>query len=144
MPPGGRYLKRDDVLSWGRVVRQPQFVARPHFRDELPELFSEPGWASKLAIGLRRSYGDSCLNSAGALIDTTGLDRLIAFDPESGRLKAEAGISLSSLLRVIVPHGWFLPTTPGTRLVTLGGAVANDVHGKNHHRAGCCAATVVA
>ena len=142
MSPRGPYLKRDDVLSWGRVVRQPQFVARPHFRDELPELISEPGWASKLAIGLRRSYGDSCLNGGGALIDTTGLDRFIAFDPKSGRLKAEAGISLSSLLRVIVPHGWFLPTTPGTRFVTLGGAVANDVHGKNHHRAGTFGANV--
>ena len=117
MPPSGRYLKRGDVLSWGRVGRQPQYVARPNFRDELPKLISEPGWESKLAIGLRRSYGDSCLNGAGALIDITGLDRFISFDPQSGRLKAEAGISLSRLLRIIVPRGWFLPTTPGTRLV---------------------------
>ena len=143
MPPSGRYLKRGDVLSWGRVGRQPQYVARPNFRDELPKLISEPGWESKLAIGLRRSYGDSCLNGAGALIDITGLDRFISFDPQSGRLKAEAGISLSRLLRVIVPRGWFLPTTPGTRLVTLGGAVANDVHGKNHHRAGTFGSNVI-
>jgi FAD/FMN-containing dehydrogenase len=145
-PPetGERFLERTDVLSWGRVVRQPQHVARPSFRDELPSLVVEPGWKSKLTIGLRRSYGDSCLNSAGALLDVTGLDRVIAFDPRSGLLRAEAGLSLSDLLRVVVPHGWFLPTTPGTRFVTLGGAVANDVHGKNHHGAGTFGASVTA
>ena len=145
-PPetGERFLERTDVFSWGRVVRQPQHVARPSFRDELPSLVVEPGWKSKLTIGLRRSYGDSCLNSAGALLDVTGLDRVIAFDPRSGLLRAEAGLSLSDLLRVVVPHGWFLPTTPGTRFVTLGGAVANDVHGKNHHGAGTFGASVTA
>lgn len=142
-PAGGRFAEHADILSWGRVVRRPQHVARPHFRDELPALVSEPGWESKLAIGLRRSYGDTCLNSEGALIDATRLDRAIAFDPQSGRLKAEAGISLSDLLRLVVPHGWFLPTTPGTRFVTLAGAVANDVHGKNHHRAGSFGASVI-
>jgi FAD/FMN-containing dehydrogenase len=141
-PTSDRFLERAEILSWGRVVRQPQYVARASFRDELPSLVAEPGWNSKLAIGLRRSYGDSCLNSAGALLDATGLNRVIAFDPPSGRLRAEAGLSLSDLLRVVVPHGWFLPTTPGTRFVTLGGAVANDVHGKNHHGAGTFGASV--
>jgi len=89
-----------------------------------------------LAIGLRRSYGDSCLNSGGALIDMRGLDRFIAFDAESGILRAEAGVSFSEILRLVAPKGWFPPTTPGTRFVTLGGALANDVHGKNHHGAG--------
>ncbi len=70
------------------------------------------------------------------MIDMPGLDRLISFDQASGVLRAEAGASLSQILKFIVPRGWFLPTTPGTRFVTLGGAVANDVHGKNHHRAG--------
>lgn len=89
-----------------------------------------------MAIGLRRSYGDSCLNSGGALIDMRGLDRFIAFDAESGILRAEAGVSFSEILRLVAPKGWFPPTTPGTRFVTLGGALANDVHGKNHHGAG--------
>jgi FAD/FMN-containing dehydrogenase len=142
-PSDERFVERADVLSWGRVVRQPQYVARPHFRDELSRLIGEPTPASKLAIGLRRSYGDSCLNSAGAVIDVTGLDRFIAFDPLVGRLRAEAGISLSSVLQLVVPHGWFLPTTAGTRFVTLGGAVANDVHGKNHHRAAAFGASVI-
>ena len=131
-----RFVERDDIVAWGRVDRRPQHWARPQFRDELGGLIVDPAWTDKLAIGLRRSYGDSCLNSGGALIDMTGLDRLVAFDPVSGRLRAEGGACLSEVIRTIVPHGWFLLTTPGTRFVTLGGAVANDVHGKNHHRAG--------
>jgi FAD/FMN-containing dehydrogenase len=138
------FLERDDVLSWGRVVRQRQYVAHPNFRDELPSLIAAPGWESKLAIGLRRSYGDSCLNGAGAVIDLTGLDRFILFDAQTGSLRAEAGVSLSAVLQLVVPHGWFLPTTPGTRFVTLGGAVSNDVHGKNHHHAGPFGVHVVA
>ena len=137
-------MKRSDILSWGRVDRRRQYVAKPHFRDELPELIAEPKWKDKLAIGLRRSYSDSCLNSAGAVIDATGLDRFIAFDPRTGLLRAEAGVSLSNVLQLVVPKGWFLPTTPGTRFVTLGGAVANDVHGKNHHSAGSFGASVLA
>jgi FAD/FMN-containing dehydrogenase len=83
-----------------------------------------------------RSYGDVCLNDGGTLLLTRGLDRLISFDPVKGLLHAEAGITLDEILRLTVPLGWFLPVTPGTKYVTLGGAVANDVHGKNHHGAG--------
>jgi FAD/FMN-containing dehydrogenase len=131
-----RFVARADVLSWGRVTRTPQRVARPRFRAELPSLIREESASSKLPIGLQRSYGDSCLNSAGALIDMRGLDRFIRFDAHTGILRAEAGVSFSEILRLIVPKGWFVPTTPGTRFVTLGGALANDVHGKNHHCAG--------
>jgi len=91
---------------------------------------------SALPHGLGRSYGDSCLNDGGALLLTRGLDRWIAFDRETGLLECEAGVSLSEILDLVVPAGWFLPVIPGTRHVTLGGAIANDVHGKNHHRAG--------
>jgi L-gulonolactone oxidase len=138
------YRERADVVSWGRVVRQPQRVANPRFADELPALLRDSGSKSKLAVGLRRSYGDSCLNGAGALIDMCGLDRLVSFDSETGRLRAEAGAALSEILRIVTHKGWFLPTTPGTRFVTLGGAIANDVHGKNHHRVGAMGNHVVA
>jgi FAD/FMN-containing dehydrogenase len=130
------FVERSDVVSWGRVSRGVQRVARPGFRDELSGLPSHAGDESLLAIGLRRSYGDSCLNRAGAVVDMSGLDRFIAFDAATGVLRAEAGASLSEILRLVVPKGWFPPTTPGTRFVTLGGVVANDVHGKNHHGAG--------
>jgi FAD/FMN-containing dehydrogenase len=128
---------RADITSWGRAVRRPQQVAGPAFRDEIGALVEAGSrGGSCLAVGLRRSYGDSCLNSDGVLIETTRLDRFMSFHPASGILRAEAGASLADILALAVPHGFFLPTTPGTRFVTLGGAVANDVHGKNHHGAG--------
>jgi FAD/FMN-containing dehydrogenase len=89
-----------------------------------------------LPLGNARSYGDSCLNDGGVLLAARGLDHFIAFDPASGVLTCEAGVLFSDILDLVVPQGWFLPVTPGTRFVTVGGAIANDVHGKNHHRAG--------
>jgi len=89
-----------------------------------------------LPFGNGRSYGDSCLNDGGVLLDARGLDRLIAFDAERGVLRCEAGVLLSEILDFVVPRGWFLPVSPGTKFVTVGGAIANDVHGKNHHCAG--------
>ena len=91
---------------------------------------------SLLPYGNGRSYGDVCLNSGATLLRTRGLDHLISFDAESGVLICEAGVLLADILNVFVPHGWFLPVTPGTRFVTVAGAIANDVHGKNHHQAG--------
>lgn len=91
---------------------------------------------SLLPFGLGRSYGDSCLNDSNALLDTAVLDYLLDFDESTGVLRCESAVSLDEILRVFVPKGWFLPVTPGTRFVTIGGAIANDVHGKNHHGAG--------
>lgn len=133
-----QFVSTTEFLSWGRTARHRHDLAQPIFRDELGRLASlEHGGTTKLlAVGLGRSYGDSCLNADGRLIDMSRLDRLIAFDPATGVLRAESGLSLNALLRFCVPRGWFVPVTPGTRFVTLGGAVANDVHGKNHHSAG--------
>ncbi|CAN5605903.1 FAD-binding oxidoreductase [soil metagenome] len=129
------FRERTDVTSWGRVIRRPQTVAEPVFSSELKTWAASDG-GPRLAAGLRRSYGDTNLFSDGRMILTPLLDRMISFDPASGLLRAEAGLSLDDLLRVVAPLGWFVPVTPGTRRVTLGGAVANDVHGKNHSRAG--------
>jgi FAD/FMN-containing dehydrogenase len=85
---------------------------------------------------MQRSYGDSALNNGGTLMDMTGLDRVHVFDVETGILRADAGCVLGDLYHLTVPRGWFLPVVPGTQYVTLGGAVANDIHGKNHHRMG--------
>jgi L-gulonolactone oxidase len=139
----GPFHSDSTLASWGRIVRDRHVVARPRFGDELPGLLRRlspdaPG----LPIGLRRSYGDSILNPEGRVIDMTALDRVIAFDRQTGLMRAEAGLSLSQALQVLVPAGWFVPTTPGTRFATLGGAVANDVHGKNHHTAGTFGASV--
>ncbi|HSO80317.1 MAG TPA: FAD-binding oxidoreductase [Chromatiaceae bacterium] len=119
--------------SWGRYPRAtPARISRLTNRlAPLPE-----SDLSLLVYGNGRSYGDVCLNDGGHILLARGLDRFIAFDAEQGILRAEAGVLLAEILDLIVPQGWFLPVTPGTRFVTLGGAVANDVHGKNHHRAG--------
>jgi FAD/FMN-containing dehydrogenase len=104
------------------------------WRDELPDLSRLPG--PILPFGYGRSYGDSCLNEGGVLLDTTGLRQLMAFDEATGLLRCEAGLSLADILAWSVPRGWFLPVTPGTKFVSVAGAIANDVHGKNHHVAG--------
>lgn len=120
--------------SWGRYPHQPaalELTLRER-QASLPPAASTPG-GCLLAHGLGRSYGDVALNGGATLLRTRGLDRFIHFDPHTGVLRAEAGVSLAEVLQLVLPQGWFLPVTPGTRFVTLGGAVANDVHGKNHH-----------
>jgi FAD/FMN-containing dehydrogenase len=123
--------------SWGRypqVGEGDQKALRLNWAHEIPRLKGLAG--TLLPRGLGRSYGDSCLNPGGTLLDARGLDRFITFDAKSGLLCCEAGVSFEEILRVFVPQGWFLPTTPGTKFVTVGGAIANDVHGKNHHASG--------
>ncbi|MFY2763397.1 FAD-binding oxidoreductase [Arenimonas sp. MALMAid1274] len=95
-----------------------------------------PAGTPLLAYGQGRSYGDSCLNSDGRLLLMRGLDRFLRFDADTGVLACEAGVTLGEVLALALPRGWFLAVTPGTRLATVGGAIANDVHGKNHHRNG--------
>lgn len=126
---------RRDHQSWGRYppANHARVIA-PAWRDGLPHLERIEG--SVLPFGLGRSYGDVCINDGGCLVDTTRLDRFRGFDEETGLLQCEAGTTLREILRVFVPRGWFLPVTPGTKEVTIGGAIANDVHGKNHHRSG--------
>ena len=89
-----------------------------------------------LANGLGRSYGDVGLNEDGTLINTGSLNKIISFDKELGILNCQAGLSFEEILNTIVPEGWFLPVVPGTRNITIGGALANDIHGKNHHKDG--------
>jgi len=111
-------------------------VSKIYWRDQLEEALRNAEPESLLPYGMGRSYGDSCLNADRDLLDCRALNRILDFDWESGRIRVEAGITLGDLLEVIVPRGWFLPVVPGTKFVTVGGAIANDIHGKNHHRAG--------
>lgn len=122
--------------SWGR------FPKLSHLGELHPYFMEQVGPAIKsvdsliLPRGKGRSYGDSCLNDGGYLLSTRHLDKLLDFNPDSGLLKCEAGVTLDEILKVFVPKGWFLPVIPGTKFVTIGGAIANDVHGKNHHKTG--------
>jgi FAD/FMN-containing dehydrogenase len=113
--------------SWGRwIPSQPASVV--HDLSHTDDLV--------LPRGLGRSYGDVCLNNGHALLDTSRMARFRAFDEANGILECEGGTTLAEILRLFVPRGWFPPVTPGTKFVTIGGCIANDVHGKNHHRAG--------
>ena len=123
--------------SWGRFPSSPSASRLLHWPDE-----PWPGAGSLLPHGLGRSYGDVCLSAGGTLLLTRGLNRLLAFERQLGVVTCESGVSLDEILHLIVPAGWFLPVTPGTRFVTVGGAIANDVHGKNHHVAGSFGAHV--
>jgi FAD/FMN-containing dehydrogenase len=124
------------VSAWGRLSRDMHDVI------DLDEVASAgrriagsrpPG----LPFGNGRSYGDVCLNPGGILWATRGLDRFLAFDDRTGVIECEAGVTLKEVIDLALPRGWFPAVTPGTQWVTVGGAVANDVHGKNHHRNGC-------
>jgi FAD/FMN-containing dehydrogenase len=123
------------LQSWGRYPKVRESQVLPVFwRNELPDLASLEHPVLPYAYG--RSYGDSCLNEGGIVLDVSKLKRFIAFDEDEGLLRCEAGVSLAEVLDVMVPRGWFLPVTPGTKFVSVGGAIANDVHGKNHHCGG--------
>lgn len=119
------------VSSWGRLNAHPHHVIGLNDPAKVKSLVS--GGHSGVAHGMGRSYGDVCLNPNGVLWFTTGLDHFISFDDNTGRLVCEAGVLLRDIQRLAIPRGWILPVTPGTQLVTVGGAIANDVHGKNHH-----------
>ncbi|MDF1795549.1 MAG: FAD-binding oxidoreductase [Coxiellaceae bacterium] len=119
--------------SWGNYPTPQHKHAKPVlWRDQL-DLFTQ---LPVLAYGNGRSYGDQCLNKDGTLLQTKALNRFIAFDQDSGILRCEAGTLLADILAFVVPHGWTLPVVPGTQYITVGGAIANDVHGKNHHKRG--------
>jgi len=128
-------MRKRSYQSWGRYPQFDQSAVEYLWRHE--SLPWEPSCGKTfLPFGNGRSYGDVCLNQDGILVDCRRLDRFISFDSESGVLRCEAGVLLADILEFSVPIGWFLPVTPGTKFVTVGGAIANDVHGKNHHRRG--------
>lgn len=122
------------VSAWGRLSSEPHAVQALTDVRQVPAVLAahRPG----LAFGNGRSYGDVCLNPNGHLWHTTGLNKFISFDDSTGHLVCEAGVFLRDIQRLFVPRGWMLPVTPGTQLITVGGAIANDVHGKNHHALG--------
>lgn len=123
------------VSAWGRLSADLHHVETLTDPSDIPVAFQKlkgPG----LPHGMGRSYGDVCLNPGGALWLTTELNRFRSFDEKTGRLEVEAGVLLRDIQQILIPRGWMLPVTPGTQMATVGGAIANDVHGKNHHLQG--------
>ena len=125
--------KTGEYSGWGRVLKADGDRARPEKLSDLKAILREGGLP---AIGNLRSYGDAALNSGGRAVDMTRLDRLRAFEPETGILEAEAGVTIGEILRLFLPKGWIPAVMPGTGFATLGGCIGHDVHGKNHHVAG--------
>ncbi|MGB2940638.1 MAG: FAD-binding oxidoreductase [Candidatus Dormiibacterota bacterium] len=128
--------RHQQLTGWGRTAPTLADVRRPQRADEIATLLSQAPSRGAIPRGLGRSYGDAAQNGGGLVIETGELDGIVKFDPDQGVATGKSGLSLAALIRAVLPLGWFIPVSPGTRQVTLGGAVAADVHGKNQHRDG--------
>jgi decaprenylphospho-beta-D-ribofuranose 2-oxidase len=133
---------RELVSGWTRNPATASQVVRPSSPDELAMAAKAAGPRGTITRGLGRAYGDSAMNAGGLVVQSTGVSGLLELDHHAGTARVLAGTSIHDLLRAIVPQGWFVPVTPGTRNVTIGGAIAADVHGKDHHATGSFGAHV--
>ncbi len=121
------------MAGWGKFPIESCYVYRPETMDDLRIALGDDAVDSQIVYGLGRSYGDTPLNKDAGVIRFDQFNHMLGFDEESCVLTCEAGVSLDEIINVFLPRGYFLPVTPGTKYVTVGGAIANDVHGKNHH-----------
>jgi FAD/FMN-containing dehydrogenase len=121
------------LSGWGNYPRERCYVSQPGTLELLQTIVTTGEQPSYIPRGLGRAYGDAALNCQRGVIVQTRFNRFLAFDDRTGILECEAGVSLAEVIAYLLPRGWFIPTTPGTKYVTIGGAIAADVHGKNHH-----------
>jgi FAD/FMN-containing dehydrogenase len=124
------------LSGWGNYCLEKCHVVRPESTAAISQTLVGGGHGTYIPRGLGRSYGDAAVNRDAGVIDQTRLNRFLSFDETTGMLECESGVTLGEIIEVFLPRGWFLPTTPGTKFVTIGGAIAADVHGKNHHQDG--------
>ncbi len=124
------------LSGWGRFRTGSCHVFRPEKRSEVAAALASGEQSTYIPRGLGRSYGDASLNENGGVIWPIRLNRFLSFDDSTGEIECESGVSLAEILEFFLPRGWFLPVSPGTKFVTVGGAIAADIHGKNHHRDG--------
>jgi len=134
--------RRAALTGWGRIAPSVAEVASPATPGEVASIVRAPGAHGVIARGLGRSYNNAAQNGGGMVVVTARMNKIIDLDASSGMAVCEAGVSLEQLMITGLPTGWFVPVSPGTRQVTVGGAIAADVHGKNHHVAGSFASHV--
>ncbi|HEX5366647.1 MAG TPA: FAD-binding oxidoreductase [Acidimicrobiales bacterium] len=139
---GGTADHPEIVTGWGRSPRSAARVVRATNPDELAMAVKAAGPRGAIARGLGASYGDAAMNAGGTVVCSTDVSGLLELDQQAGTARVLAGTSIADLLRAVVPRGWFVPVTPGTKHVTIGGAIAADVHGKDHHATGSLGAHV--
>ena len=124
---------KTNLSGWGRFRHADCRVIEPENRARLTTFLRDRAASGAIARGMGRSYGDSSVLRDGLVIGQKYLNRLLSFDSVHGSIQCEAGVTLEDIIKVSLPYGWFLPTTPGTKYISVGGAIAADVHGKNHH-----------
>lgn len=127
------------ISGWGNFPKEKAHLFRPEKTKELQDILASHERSNYISRGLGRSYGDTALNKGNGVILQSRLNRFLSFDRQSHVLECEAGVSFEEILQIFMPRGYFLPVTPGTKYVTVGGAIANDIHGKNHHKDGSMA-----
>jgi decaprenylphospho-beta-D-ribofuranose 2-oxidase len=128
--------ERRTLTGWGRTAPTTADVLSTPDVEVIARAVTQAGERGVIARGLGRSYGDTAQNAGGLVVDMTPLNRIHSIDPDSALVDLDAGVSLDQLMKAALPHGLWVPVLPGTRQVTIGGAIANDIHGKNHHSAG--------
>jgi decaprenylphospho-beta-D-ribofuranose 2-oxidase len=131
------------LSGWGRTASSSCRVIQPRDAADVLEVLGRPDGAGVIARGSGRSYGDAAQNGGGTVLDMTALDRILWIDPHRRMVAAQAGVTIAQLMARLAPYGLTLPVVPGTRHVTLAGAIASDIHGKNHHCDGSFARHVV-
>jgi len=132
----GAASRRAELTGWGRIAPSAAQLAEPADPGQVAELLAGAPGRGVIARGLGRSYNNAAQCGGGLVIGTTAIRRITSFDTSTGLVTCDAGVSLEQLMVAGLPSGWFVPVSPGTRQVTVGGAIAADVHGKNHHAAG--------